>query len=179
MSRRYVKVLFVLVVAASASSRSYAQQISTRAMDELNWIEFRQLVPAKTKTVLVTVGTLEPHGVINNGADNTAPVAIARAIADDVNALIAPHIPYGVTGSMAPYPGALHVPEEAFRGYVRAVLEGMVKNGFRNIIVINGHGGPQTAILQQVTADLSLTRNVNTLVINWWSLASDVTLEVF
>jgi len=148
-------------------------------MDDLNWMEFRELVPAKVKTVLVTVGTLEPHGVINNGADNTAPVAIAQAIAGDANALIAPHIPYGVTGSMAPYPGAVHIPEEAFRGYVRAVLEGMVKNGFRNIVIINGHGGPQTAILQQLAGDVALAHNVNTLVINWWAVTGDVTLEVF
>ena len=176
MGRWWVAVILGIL---GSSANAAGQDQRTRLMDDLNWMEFRQLVPAKVKTVLVTVGTLEPHGVINNGADNTAPVAIAQAIAADVNALIAPHIPYGVTGSMAPYPGALHIPEDVFRGYIRAVLEGMVKNGFRNIIVINGHGGPQTAILQQVTADLSLTRNVNTLVINWWSLASDVTLEVF
>ena len=156
-----------------------AQQPSTRMMDDLNWMEFRQLVPAKVKTVIVTVGTLEQHGVINNGADNTAPVAIARAIADDANALIAPHIPYGVTGSMAPYPGAVHIPEDVFRSYVRSVLEGMVKNGFRNIIILNGHGGPQTAILQQLASDIALQHKVNTLVINWWALTSDVTLEVF
>jgi len=156
-----------------------AQEPRTRSMDELNWMEFRQLVPSRVKTVLVTVGTLEPHGVINNGADNTAPVAIAQAIAADADALLAPHIPYGVTGSMAPYPGALHIPEEAFRGYARAVLEGMVKNGFRNIVIINGHGGPQTAILDQLARDVAMARNVNTLVINWWSLAADVTLEVF
>jgi creatinine amidohydrolase len=156
-----------------------AQQLPSRQMDELNWMEFRQIVPAKVKTVLVTVGTLEPHGVINNGADNTAPVAIATAIAPEVNALIAPHIPYGVTGSMAPYPGALHIPEDAFRAYFRAVLEGMVKNSFRNIIVINGHGGPQTAILNQVSSEIALQHKVNTLVINWWALAGDVTLEVF
>lgn len=148
-------------------------------MDDLNWTEFRQIVPAKTKTVLVTVGTLEPHGVINNGADNIAPVAIAKAIADDVNALIAPHIPYGVTGSMAPYPGAIHIPEEAFRAYVRAVLEGMVKNGFKNIIILNGHGGAQTGILNSLASEIAMSRNVNTLVINWWSLASDATFAVF
>jgi creatinine amidohydrolase len=169
--------LFFLIVAVSFSTS--AQQLSTRAMDDLNWMEFRQIVPAKVKTVLVTVGTLEPHGVINNGADNTAPVAIANAIAADVNALIAPHIPYGVTGSMSPYPGALHIPEEAFRAYFRAVMEGMVKNGFKNIVVINGHGGGQTAILNAVASEIALTHKVNTLVINWWSLASDATLEVF
>jgi creatinine amidohydrolase len=157
----------------------HSQQPSTRLMDDINWMEFRELVPAKVKTVIVTVGTLEPHGVINNGADNTAPIAIAKDIAGDANALIAPHISYGVTGSMSPYPGAVHIAEDAFRAYVRAVLEGMVKNGFRNIIILNGHGGPQTAILQQLASEIALQHKVNTLVIQWWALVSDVTLEVF
>jgi creatinine amidohydrolase len=175
-----IRLALILVVAIFCSAGPLsAQQPTTRLMDDINWMEFRQLVPAKVKTVIVTVGTLEPHGVINNGADNTAPVAIAKAIADDANALIAPHIPYGVTGAMSPYPGAMHVPEDAFRAYVRAVLEGMVKNGFRNIIVINGHGGPQTAILQQLAGEIAMQHKVNTLVIQWWALASDVTLEVF
>lgn len=109
-------------------------------MDDLNWKEFQRLVPAKIKSVIVTVGTLEAHGCVNNGADNTVPVAIANAVASDVDALIAPHIPYGVTGILAPYPGSLHIPEEAFRIYVRAVLVGLANNGFRNIVIRNGHG---------------------------------------
>jgi len=142
-------------------------------------MEFRKMVPSQVKTVLLTVGTLEPHGVANNGADNTAPAAIARAIAADCQALIAPHIPYGITGAMSPFPGALDIPEEAFRPYVRAVLEGLVKNQFRNIIILNGHGGGQTAVLEQIARDVALERRVNTLVINWWSYAADVTKAVF
>ena len=156
-----------------------AQKPSTREMNDLNWMEFQKLVPSKIDTVFVTVGTMEPHGVINNGADNTAPIAIARALAEDVNALIAPHIAYGITGQMAPYPGALHVPEDVFRAYVRAVVDGLVKNGFRKIIVLNGHGGGQTAVLEALLRDVALTSGVQTMVINWWSLCSDVTLEVF
>jgi len=64
-----------------------AQTLPSRKMDELNWLEFREIVPAKTKTVLLTTGTLEPHGVIPNGADNLAPVRIAEALAPEVNAL--------------------------------------------------------------------------------------------
>jgi creatinine amidohydrolase len=153
----------------------------TRAMDNLNWMEFRELVPSRIHTVILTVGTLEPHGVANNGADNTAPVAIAAAIAGEpgINALLAPHIPYGVTGSLTPYPGALTIPEPAFRAYVHAVLEGLAKNRFRDIIIVNGHGGPQTAILNDVAREVSLARDVNTLVINWWSLTTDISREVF
>jgi creatinine amidohydrolase len=153
----------------------------TRLMDAVNWMEFAEWVPERVRTVILTVGTLEPHGVINNGADNTAPVAIARELAPDprINAFIAPHIPYGVTGSMAPYPGALHIPDGAFRAYVRAVLEGLARNRFRDIVIINGHGGGQTAILQEVAREVALEREVNTLVVNWWTLASEVTQRVF
>ena len=163
---------------ASYPAAVLAQQPSSRSMDDLNWQEFRQLVPAKIKTVILTVGTLEAHGFINNGADTTVPVGIAHSIAADVNALIAPHIPYGVTDILAPYPGSLRIPEEPFRVYVRAVLVGLVNNGFKNIIILNGHG-PQIPILQQLAQDIALEYKVNTLVVNWWILANDITRQVF
>src|SRR6266542_1564897 len=165
--------------AAPPAPTAAAPKLATRSLDDLNWMEFKKLVPSRVDTVLVTVGTLEPHGVINDGADNTAPIALARALADDVNALVAPHIAYGVTGAMAPYPGAIHIPDDAFRAYVRAVLDGMAKNGFRRIVILNGHGGGQTAILEQVARDVAFAHNVQTLLVNWWSLCSDVTKEVF
>ena len=65
-------------VAAAAAQRDI---VSTREMDRINWMEFREVVPARVQTVLLPTGTLEPHGVANNGADNTAPTAMARHIA--------------------------------------------------------------------------------------------------
>jgi creatinine amidohydrolase len=181
---RAMRTLTMLCLLASvplvpATAAAQSQKLATRDMNDLNWMEFRKIVPARVDTVLVTIGTMEPHGVINNGADNTAPIAIAHALADEVNALIAPNIPYGVTGDMAPYPGALHVPEDVFRNYVHAVLDGMAKNGFRRIVVINGHGGPQTAVLQALLREVSFEHGVQTLLINWWSLCTDETIAVF
>lgn len=163
---------FVLLLTLTAGAQE-------RDMARINWMEFRELVPSKITTVLLATGTLEPHGVANNGADITAPEAMARAIAPRVNAMIAPTVPYGITGSMEAYPGAFQIPEAAYRPYMKAVLEGLAKNGFRSIIVLNGHGGPQTAVLTAVAAEVSAEKHVRTLVINWWSFASDVTKEVF
>ncbi len=153
--------------------------VSTREMDRINWMEFREVVPSKIQTVLLPTGTLEPHGVANNGADNTAPLAIARRIAPRVNAMIAPVLPYGITGSMEAYPGAFQITESVYRPFVKQIMEGLAKNGFRNIIVVNGHGGPQTAVLNAVAAEVSAERKVRTLVVNWWSFASDITRQVF
>lgn len=169
----------LLAICSLVPARASAQQPSSRLMDDLNWMEFKQLVPAKINTVILTVGTLEAHGFINNGADNTVPIALANSIAPDINALIAPHIPYGITGILAPYPGSLHIPPDPFRNYVQAVLLGLVSNGFKNIIILNGHG-PQVGVLQDLAEKLALEhKGVNTLVINWWILTSDITKEVF
>lgn len=164
---------------STANKPSPADTVSTREMDRINWMEFREAVPARIQTVLLPTGTLEPHGVVNNGADNTAPLAIARQIARRTNAMIAPVLPYGMTGSMEAYPGAFQITEAAYRPFVKQILEGLARNGFRNIVIINGHGGGQTAVLTSVAAEVSAERKVRTLVVNWWSFASDVTKQVF
>jgi creatinine amidohydrolase len=151
----------------------------TRELERINWLEFREWVPDRIQTVLLPLGTLEAHGVTANGADILAPVAIAREIAPRLNALVAPVVPYGFTGSMDAYPGAFTVPEEAYRAYVRAVLVGLARNRFRNLILLNGHGGGQTAILSALAQDVGREERVRILVVNWWSYCSDVTLEVF
>jgi len=171
-----VLMLAAFQISALAQTRDI---VSTREMDRINWMEFKEVIPSRINTVLLPTGTLEPHGVINNGADNTAPTAMAKTIAQRTNAMIAPTLPYGMTGSMEAYPGAFQITEAAYRPFIKQILEGLAKNGFKNIIILNGHGGGQTAVLQSVAAEVATEKKVRTLVINWWSFAADETKEVF
>jgi creatinine amidohydrolase len=166
-----------IFVCACCATIAHAQ--SSREMNNLNWMEFRELVPAHIETVLLPTGTVEAHGVINNGADNTAPLELARAMAPRLNALVAPLIPYGVTGSLDSYPGTFQISPDAYRAFVGDVLTGLARTGFRNIIIINGHGGPQTALLNELAEKIGRERRVRILVTNWWAICSDVTLKVF
>ena len=179
MNRKILSTLCLFVFVSTAAPQNEKDIVSTREMDRINWMEFKEVVPSKITTVILPTGTLEPHGVVNNGADNTAPTAMARTIARRTNAIIAPTLPYGITGSMEAYPGAFQINEAAYRPFVKQILEGLAKNGFRNIIILNGHGGGQTAVLNSVAAEVAIEKRVRTLVINWWSFASDETKEVF
>jgi creatinine amidohydrolase len=179
MDRIFVFIALLILFSASLTAQVKKDVVSTREMERINWMEFKETVPSKIQTVLLPTGTLEPHGVINNGADNTAPFAMAKTISQRTNAMIAPTLPYGITGSMADYPGAFQITEAAYRPFVKQILEGLAKNGFKNIVILNGHGGGQTAVLQSVAAEVSAEKKVRTLVINWWSFASDETKEVF
>ncbi len=188
MSRAVFRVPLFLVVLAgclvgtqsTAALAPAAESGPERDLNRITWTEFREVVPAKVDTVLLPVGTLEPHGVTANGADNLAPRAIADAIAVRVNGMIAPTLPYGITGSMSNYPGAFQIDEAVYRPFVKQIMEGLADNGFRNIIVLNGHGGSQTAALQAVASEVvKERRGLRTLVINWWSYTAGVTQEVF
>jgi creatinine amidohydrolase len=171
--------IFLCSLVALTATAADPPSPSTREMERINWMEFREWIPGKINTVLLPLGTIEPHGVTANGADILAPVAIAKEIALRVNAMIAPVIPYGFTGVMDAYPGSFTVPEDAYRAYVRAVLVGLAKNKFKNIILINGHGGGQTAILSALAQEVGRETGTRILVVNWWAYCSDVTVEVF
>ena len=179
MPLRLIAVMLSSLAILATASAAAAQAPSTREIERMNWMEFREVVPKRVDTVLLPLGTLEPHGVTANGADIIAPVAIARAIATRTNALIAPVVPYGITGSMDAYPGAFTIAEDVYRPYIKAVLLGLARNHFKNIILINGHGGPQTAVLNALGVEVGRETGVRTLVVNWWSYCTDITLQVF
>ncbi len=155
-----------------------AQVPRTREIDELNWMEFRDLVPKRIQTVLIPTGTVEAHGVTHNGTDNTIPTAIARRIAGPMNALVAPTLNYGITGSLDAFAGGITISPEAYRAFTRDLLKGLAKNGFKNLILVNGHGG-NTAVLTEVAEEVGREMKVRTLLVNWWSFCDDWTKKVF
>jgi creatinine amidohydrolase len=180
MKKQVVLGILVLgmFVLAEARPAQEAQAPTTREMNLIGWQEFGAWVPAKIDTVLVPMGSLEPHGVIPNGTDNLAPEAMARAIAVRVNALIAPTLNYGMTASMKAFPGTVSLPEEIYAPFAEEILRNLADAKFRNIIVLNGHGG-NTAALNQAAVRVANGRRVRVLVVNWWTLADDITKDVF
>ncbi len=126
---------FLLALSAlSASIQAQApNQPIFRDLDALNWMDFDRLVPEKISTVLLPVGTLEAHGVVNNGADNTVPAAMARDLAPRVDALVAPTISYGITTSLSAFPGSFRISPEVFKAYskVLAKVEDLIKTAVR------------------------------------------------
>jgi creatinine amidohydrolase len=175
-----VSILVAGLVFAQApkTAGSAAKAPTTREMNLLCWQEFGELVPDKIRTVLLPTGSLEPHGVIPNGTDNLAPEAMARDIAGRVDALIAPTLNYGMTDSMKAFPGAVSISAEAYSMVVEDLLRNLAEKGFKNIIILNGHGG-NSAVLNVAATKVANRERVRVLVVNWWTLADDITKSVF
>ncbi len=138
-----------------------------RRLDRINWMEFAEIVPRHMNTALLPVGTLEAHGVTSLGTDNEIPTRLSEAIAERLNALVAPTIPFGVTAHLGALAGGTHVPAPAFTEYVIAVIAALAHQGIQNVIVMNGHGG-NTEALREATRRAHEETGVFVAVFNWW-----------
>lgn len=145
---------------------------------ELNWIEFKEIVPKKIDKVLVPVGTIEAHGIIPLGTDILIPEKISERIGKPLNMLIAPTINYGITRSLLPYPGSMTVSSKSFLDYTYEVCAGLADNGFKQIFIINGHGG-QTDELKTIVRKLWDDKRIYSAAISWWLLCEDIVQEIY
>ncbi len=147
-------------------------------LDELNWMEFQELVPKKIQTVIIPVGTIEAHGVISLGTDTHISIKLCEMIAPDLNAILAPPVYYGVTRTLYSYPGSLTVKSETFEAYMTELLESLVDKGFSQIVVINGHGGNMDE-LDKAGLKINQTKKAKIAIVHWWIFCEDITKELY
>ncbi|MEW5806433.1 MAG: creatininase family protein [Acidobacteriota bacterium] len=149
-----------------------------RKIIELNWMEFREIVPKKIDSVILPVGTIEAHGIIPLGTDVIIPEKLSEIIAGRMNMLIAPTVNYGITRSLLPYPGSMTVSPGSFANYVFEVCTGLVDGGFRKIFIMNGHGG-QKDELRTLVRKLWDERKIFSAAISWWLLCEDIAEDIY
>ncbi|MCI0531944.1 MAG: creatininase family protein [candidate division Zixibacteria bacterium] len=158
-------------MSSTTSKRSYR-------LEHLTWQEFGELVPKSSDTILLPVGTIEAHGVAPLGTDNLIPEALAERLAPYFNAVIAPCLPYGITKSLLTYPGSLTVSSASFESYVSDLIDSMTQQGFKKIVILNGHGG-QNEELRRAASKVHRATGACIAVIHWWMLCEEVTQKVF
>jgi creatinine amidohydrolase len=149
-----------------------------RHLQKLSWLKIKGLVPSKINTILLPVGTVEAHGSSCLGTDNFIPEAIAEGIAERLNAIIAPTVSYGITKSLYRYKGSSTIETSTFKLYVRDILDSFARSDFKNIIILNGHGGNNDA-LKTVAYEFHKENKANICVIHWWELCEDFTSQFY
>ncbi len=159
------------------SPRRSRSRTGERRLSRLNWMEMGEEVPRRSHTLLLPVGTLEAHGITSLGTDNEIPARLSEAVAERLNAMVAPTIPYGVTAHLGALAGGTHVAARPFTDYVAAVMTTMSHQGFSNIILMNGHGG-NTEALKEAARAVHEETGVYVAIFSWWTECRAVSEEV-
>jgi len=91
-------------------------------------------------TVIVPVGSTEqhgPHGPLLT--DAIVPTEVARRVAPDIRAAVAPTINYGLSYPHAGFTGLVWIRIPTFMAFIEDVVVGLATAGFRRIVLLNGH----------------------------------------
>ena len=96
---------------------------------------------AANPLVIVPVGALEAHGPhLPLGADQIQAEATALALAERVDALVAPTVPYGSAPGARRFPGTVSLSIAQLEVHVTGVLSELARSGARRLLVLSGHG---------------------------------------
>ena len=134
---------------------------------EMNWMQVEQHVLQDRRAVL-PIGSLEQHAQLSLCVDAILSEQVAVEAADSLRVPVFPVINYGFTPSFVDYAGTVTLRLSTLCALICDVLDGMVRSGFRQIVIVNGHGGngpAHGAILEW----LDKNRGVQVKWHNWWS----------
>ncbi len=115
----------------------------TRFYDSLLNREIEEYL-GRSDIIFLPVGTIEMHGAMPVGCEHVLPVAMALTMAEEVDGLVLPHLPYFYAGATANGRGTLQIPPSVGGAYLRAICHSLLRQGFRRQILLSTHGPAYT-----------------------------------
>jgi len=97
------------------------------------------------KTIILPYGLCEQHGYhLPLDTDIRNAEYISAALAEKLDCLVAPCLNFTFSGGMLP--GTINVKPNTFSNLVGEIIESLTIQGFRNFIIIPGHGGSESML---------------------------------
>jgi len=106
---------------------------------DLNWMQLEAYLSGDDRIVL-PVGSTEQHAYLSLETDNILAERASVEAAEPLGVPVLPVLPYGVTGFTA-YPGSPSLRKSTLAAVLCELVESLVGQGFRRILVVNGHSG--------------------------------------
>jgi creatinine amidohydrolase len=107
---------------------------------DMNWMQVEDYLKRDNRCVL-PVGCTEQHAYLSLSVDSILAERVALESAEPLNIPVFPVLHYGITPYFRAYPGTISLKTETYLRIIRDILDGMVEQGFKRILVVNGHGG--------------------------------------
>jgi len=141
-----MRYLTATLCVAILSATGYAQtKTSSVDFEMMTWPEVKKAMAAGKTTALIYNGGTEQRGPQNvNGGHTLMGHATVIAIAEKLgNAIAAPVLPFSVNNANAELPGTIGLTGPLFAAMNEQIAEQMIKNGFKNVVLMGDHGGGQ------------------------------------
>jgi len=135
----------------------------------------------KHQTVIIPTGAVEqhgPHGPLLT--DVLIPTEIARRVAPQIGAVVAPPINYALSYPHVGFIGMMHIRIPTFMALVEDLCVSFAASGFKRIIFLNGHYDNTYAIAYAcANAQERLPKGIQAFPINYWDALTEADVAEF
>lgn len=111
---------------------------------DMHWQQVEEYLTHDDRAV-VPLGCTEQHAYLSLSTDSILAERVAIEAAEPLRVPVFPVLAYGITPSFRAYPGTVSLRVETYLRIIRDLLDGLYSQGFRRIVLVNGHGGNTTA----------------------------------
>jgi creatinine amidohydrolase len=134
---------------------------------QMNWSDVAACA-ARDPRVVLPLGSTEQHAQLSLCVDAILAERNAVQAAEPLGIPVYPVMPFGLAPYFIAYPGTISLRVETLLAVMRDVVASVRRSGFRQILIVNGHGGnaPVGALAQELMADHP---DFSVKFHNWWS----------
>lgn len=124
-------------------------------IEECNWMDVESYLEQEDRLILV-LGACEQHAYLSLLTDVKIPQALADAASQVSGVIVAPALNFGCSPYFLAYPGTFSLRVSTLLDLVEDLVRSAFRQGFRRILVLNGHGGndPARARLYELATEL-------------------------
>jgi creatinine amidohydrolase len=116
--------------------------VGAAELDRMTWPEVRAEQQRGRDTVVVAFGATEQHGPhMPLATDALLGDHLARAVAERIDAFLAPTVRIGCSEHHLEFPGTLSLSEPTFHALVADIVRSLARGGFRRAVLLPTHGG--------------------------------------
>jgi creatinine amidohydrolase len=133
----------------------------------MNWSQVEAYL-ARDDRAVVPLGSTEQHAHLSLAVDSILSERVALEAAAPLGVPVFPVLSYGITPYFLAYPGTVSLRLETYARVIADILSSLARQGFKRILLVNGHGGNQPA--QSAAADWQVDHpGVAVKFHNWWN----------
>jgi creatinine amidohydrolase len=136
-------------------------------ISDMNWMMVEEYLKRDDRCML-PLGSTEQHAYLSLSVDSILAERIAVEAAEPLGVPVFPVLAYGITPYFRAFPGSITLRVNTYLRVVGEILDAMAEQGFKRILIVNGHGGnaPAQSLVGEWMADRS---DVRIKFHDWWS----------